>query len=431
MESKIGNKRWYIIAMLVVCFTFMYLGRASISIAGPVLMQEYGWTGTQFGLVSTAFFIGYALTMLPAGWLSDRFGATKVIVIGTLLWSVFTFLTPFGAATISSLIFIRVIVGLGQGVTLPATSSLVARWVPKKEAGKAQGWTLIGVPLGVILTMLTGVYLIQNYSWQTIFYLFALLGPIWCLIWAKFGKDRPELHSSINKEELEYILSGQGAKDSGGQAAILTAKEIFSTASVWGAIIAYFCYNYVFYLLLTWLPTYLAVGRGFTLVKSGYYTIIPYLVAMITYPLGGILADWASQKFGENIGRKLFPVCGLIIGGIALILGAQASNVNMAIILIAASMGFLTITQGGFFSIPIIFAPKNAGTIVGMYGFIGTMAGISAPLVTGMVVDVYGYSYALFLGSSMAILGAIILLAAKIKPIEAKNKYLSGISVNR
>ena len=58
MEQKIGNKRWYIVALLVVCFTFMYLGRSSISIAGPVLMKQYGWTGTQFGLVSTAFFIG-------------------------------------------------------------------------------------------------------------------------------------------------------------------------------------------------------------------------------------------------------------------------------------------------------------------------------------------------------------------------------------
>lgn len=431
MESKVGNKRWYIVAMLVLCFTFMYLGRASISIAGPVLMKEYGWTGTQFGLVSTAFFIGYALTMLPAGWLADRFGATKVIVIGTLVWSVFTFLTPVGAATISSLMFIRIVVGVGQGVTLPSASSLVARWMPKNEIGKAQGWTLIGVPLGVVLTMLVGVYLIQNYNWQMIFYLFAFLGPVWSLIWVKFGKDRPELDSSINKEELEYIQAGQGAKDSGGQAISLTSKEIFATASVWGAIISYFCYNYVFYLLLTWLPTYLAVGRGFTLVKSGYYTMIPYLVAMITYPLGGILADWASQKFGQNIGRKLFPVCGLIIGGIALIFGAQASSANMAILLIAASMGFLTVTQGGFFSIPIIFAPKNAGTIVGMYGFIGTMAGISAPLLTGMVVDLYGYDYALFLGSGMAILGAFILLAAKIKPIEIKSKPLSGIAVNK
>lgn len=419
--SKIGNKRWYIVIMLVLCYTFVYLGRASISIAGPVLMKEYGWSGTDFGLVSTAFFIGYALTMLPAGWLADKFGATKVIVGGTLLWSVFTFLTPMGAATISMLMFVRIVVGIGQGVTLPAASSLISRWVPKSEAATAQGGTLVGVPLGVALAMLSGVYLIQNYNWQTIFYIFSIFGPLWCIIWSKFGKNSPDLDPGISKEELEYIHAGQGHVSSvGSQAVSLTAKQIFSVPSVWLAIFSYFCFNYVFYLLLTWLPTYLAVGRGFTLVKSGMFTVIPYVVAMFTYPLGGILADWASKKFGDNVGRKLFPVMGLVIGGIALIFGAQTGSATAAVALISASMGFLTLTQGGFFSIPIIFAPKNVGTIVGMYGFIGTMAGIMAPLLTGFVVDAMGYNTALFLGSGLAILGAVLMFAARIRPIEAK-----------
>ena len=417
--SKIGNKRWYIVAMLVLCYTFVYLGRASISIAGPVLMKDYGWSGTDFGLVSTAFFIGYALTMLPAGWLADKFGATKVIVGGTLLWSVFTFFTPMGASVLSILIFVRIVVGIGQGVTLPAASSLISRWVPKSEAATAQGGTLVGVPLGVALAMLSGVYLIQNYDWQTIFYIFSFFGPLWCLLWWKFGKNSPDLDPDVSETELAYIQSGQGGTGGNGAAASFTAKQIFSVPSVWFAIFSYFCFNYVFYLLLTWLPTYLAVGRGFTLVKSGMFTVIPYVVAMFTYPLGGVLADWASKKFGDNIGRKLFPVIGLVIGGIALIFGAQTESATTAIILIAASMGFLTLTQGGFFSIPIIFAPKNVGTIVGMYGFIGTMAGILAPLLTGMVVDAMGYDTALLLGSVVSIVGALIMFMAKIKPIQS------------
>ncbi len=218
---------------------------------------------------------------------------------------------------------------------------------------------------------------------------------------------------------MANIQSGQGGTGGNGAAASVTAKQIFSVPSVWFAIFSYFCFNYVFYLLLTWLPTYLAVGRGFTLVKSGMFTVIPYVVAMFTYPLGGVLADWASKKFGDNIGRKLFPVIGLVIGGIALIFGAQTESATTAIILIAASMGFLTLTQGGFFSIPIIFAPKNVGTIVGMYGFIGTMAGILAPLLTGMVVDAMGYDTALLLGSVVSIIGALIMFMAKIKPIQS------------
>lgn len=421
MESQVGKKRWLIVFILVMAYTFMYLGRSSISIAGSTIMEQYGWSATQFGLVSTAFFIGYAITMLPAGWLADKFGAGKVIVVGTLVWSLFTLLSPF-AGTIGLFVLIRALVGVGQGVTLPSASSMVSKWVPKQEAGRAQGFTLIGVPLGVAITMPLGVYLIENFNWQTIFYLFSILGPVWCLVWWKFGKDKPELHPTISKQEIEYIKFGQGQKEVSGKA--LTSGEVYGNSSVWGATLAYFCYNYVFYLLLTWLPTYFAQGRNLSLAEAGYATMIPYLVAIFTYPIGGMLADWGAGKFGQNIGRKLFPVSGLIFGGIALIFATQTSSLFTAIFLLSISMGGLTLTQGGFFSIPIILAPKNAGMIVGLYGLIGTMAGITAPILTGFVIDISGkYETAMYLGSGMAILGAVLLLTlAKIKPIESKQK---------
>ncbi len=419
MASKVGNKRWLIIFILVLCYTFMYLGRSSISIAGSTIMKDYGWSATQFGLVSTAFFIGYAITMLPAGYLADKFGAGKVIVVGTLFWSLFTLLSPF-AGSIGLFVLVRAMVGVGQGVTLPSASSMVSKWVPSQEAGRAQGFTLIGVPLGVAITMPLGVYLIQHFNWQTIFYLFAVLGPIWSLIWWGFGKDKPEKHKTISHEELEYIKAGQGAKESAGTA--LPAKDVYGSLSVWGATLSYFCYNYVFYLLLTWLPTYFAEGRHLSLASAGYATMFPYLVAVFTYPLGGMLADWGAKKFGQNIGRKLFPVAGLIFGGIALIFATQTSSLFTAILLLSISMGGLTLTQGGFFSIPIILAPKNAGMIVGLYGLIGTTAGITAPILTGFVIDASGkYETAMYLGSGMALLGAVIMLTlAKIKPIAAK-----------
>jgi sugar phosphate permease len=420
LASKVGNKRWLIVFILVLCYTFMYLGRSSISIAGSTIMKDYGWSATQFGLVSTAFFIGYALTMLPAGYLADKFGAGKVIVVGTLFWSLFTLLSPF-AGSIGIFVLIRALVGVGQGVTLPSASSMVSKWVPSQEAGKAQGFTLIGVPLGVAITMPLGVYLIQHFNWQTIFYLFAFLGPVWSLIWWKFGKDKPEKHPKISEEEVNYIKAGQGAKETSGTS--LTSKEVYGSASVWGATLAYFCYNYVFYLLLTWLPTYFAQGRHLSLASAGYATMFPYLVAVFTYPAGGMLADWGAKKFGQNIGRKLFPICGLIFGGVALMLATQTSSLFTAILLLSISMGGLTLTQGGFFSIPIILAPKNAGMIVGLYGTIGTFAGITAPILTGYVIDLSGkYETAMYLGSGMAVLGAIILLTiTKVKPIVSKS----------
>lgn len=420
MASKVGNKRWWIVFILVLAYTFMYLGRSSISIAGSTIMKDYGWSATQFGLVSTAFFIGYAITMLPAGYLADKFGAGKVMVVGTLVWALFTLLSPF-AGSIGLFVAVRAFVGIGQGVTLPAASSMVSRWVPSQESGKASGFTLIGVPLGVAITMPLGVYLIQNFNWQTIFYIFACLGPIWVVVWKIFGKDKPELDPKISSEELQYIKSGQGKKEVAGVA--LPAGDIYGNASVWGATLAYFCYNYVFYLLLTWLPTYFAEGRHLSLASAGFATMYPYIVAMFTYPLGGVLADKAAKKFGNNVGRKLFPILGLIAGGIALIFATQTSSLVTAILLLCVSMGCLTLTQGGFFSFPMILAPKNAGMIVGLYGFIGTFAGITAPILTGYVIDLSGkYETAMYLGSIMSLVGAVILLfVAKIKPIISKN----------
>jgi len=418
MKEKIGKIRWTIVVMLLFSYAFMYMARTAVSLTGPLMMQDNGWSATQFGLVSTAFFIGYALTMFPAGWLADKFGATKVISVGILTWAVFTFFSPF-ASSIGFFIFIRILVGIGQGVTLPSASSVMAKWVPKKEAATAQGICQIGTPLGTTLSMFIGVQIIAAFGWKYVFYIFAFLGPIWVAVWLKNGKDRPDLHKGLTKEEFNYITADQKTA-SGSTTALppLPTPLVVKNKNVWAATIAYFCFTYVFYLLLTWLPTYLALGRGFTLVKSGYFTAIPYMVAWFTYPLGGILADKAAEKFGQG-GRKLMPVIGMLFGGVCLFFGANVPSAGLAIALISASMGFLTLTQGGFFSLPTIFAPRNVGTLVGLYGFIGTMGGISAPVVTGMIVDSAGYNYALYLGAAMALISSLVLIFfCRVKPVQ-------------
>lgn len=415
------NKRWTIVFLMLLSYMTMYLCRSAISISGPVLMKQYGWSATQFGLVSTAFFIGYAITMFPAGWLADRFGSGKVVVTGILFYSLFTILTPVIGVTIGLMIFVRVLVGLGQAATLPSNAALLAQWMPKKEIATAQGIVMIGTPLGIALTMPLGVLFISNFSWQTTFYVFAFVGPVWCILWWLLGRNKPELHPSISKQEIEHIRADQGQLEIKGDAALVTTADVFSKWSVWGASLSYFASNYLFFLFLTWLPTYFANGRGFTLVKSGYYTMVPYIVAIFAYPLGGYLADWAAKKFGHNTGRKIFPFIGMVAAGLFLILGTRANSGVAALALISISEGFLSITQAGYFSMPMVFSPKNAGKIVGLYGFCGTCAGILAPLLTGMIIDHFGkYEYAMYFGALVAVAGALLLFFVNVKQIESK-----------
>lgn len=416
-NGNIGNKRWEIVLLLTLCYLILYMDRSCMSMAGPSMMNHFGWNASQYGIVSTAFFIGYACTQIIGGWLADRFGGGKIVMIGAIWWSIFVFLTPFGA-TLGLMIIIRIIMGMGEGVSLPAMSTIIAKWVPKKESGLAWGMSIMGVSMGIALAMPLSAWIIKTWNWQMVFHSFAFLAPIWVIIWWKFGKDRPEDYSTISKEELEYIRTIESDdKENLDESANLTSKDIFSTPSVWTGALSFFCTNYLFYLFMTWLPTYFVKGRGLEMGTSAIYTMMPYIVATFTYPLGGWLADKAAKRFGHNWGRKLFPLIGMLGAGILLILGSKATNAVSAVTLISASNGVLCLTMGGYYSMPIIFSPKNAGKITGLYATFATVGGILAPTLTGIVVDSYGYNTALYLGAGISILGAIILLTSQVKPI--------------
>lgn len=419
MNSKTGNTRWWMIFLFILCYIVLYMDRSNMSVAGPAMMKQFNWTGTDFGLVSTSFFIGYAGSMIIGGWLADRFGGGKVVMFGAMWWSLFVFLTPFGS-TLGSMVAIRILLGFGEGVALPAISSMVAKWVPKQEAALAQGLCLMGVPLGITLTMPLAAWIIPNFGWEMIFYSFAFIAPLWIILWLKFGADRPENHPTISQEELAYIRADQGrlegVEDKPTQE--LSARDIFTTPSIWTGAISFFCTNYLFYLFMTWLPVYFVKGLGLQFTKSALYTMAPYLVAVFTYPIGGYLADKAAKKYGQSVGRKLIPVLGMITAGLLLIIGSQADSALNAVILISASNGILCLTMGGYYSMPIVFSRKNAGKITGLWATFATVGGITAPLLTGIVVDAYGYTNALYLGAAISIVGAVILaLTVTVKEI--------------
>lgn len=419
MAEKIGNRRWFIMVLFFMCYTVLYMDRACMSMAGPSMIEYYGWTRTQFGYASTAFFLGYASTMILGGTLADKFGGGKVVCVASMWWSVFVFLTPIPAgSSLILMIFIRAMMGVGEGVALPAMTSMIAKWIPKKESGLAQGMTLVGVATGLALTMPLASWIINTWSWQTVFHTFAFLAPVWVLIWWKFGAERPEKDKKITEAELEYIRQVPAGSANTNEADLaLTPGQAFSTRAVWIGAASFFCTNYLFYLFMTWLPTYFVQGRSLTLSGSALSSMMPYVLAMFTYPLGGWLADKCAIKYGHNLGRKIFPWVGQLAAGILLYFATQAETVFAATALVSLSNGFLCLTMGGYYSMPIIFSKKHAGKIVGLWGTFATFGGIFAPTVTGILVDSQGYNFALIAGACVAVVGAVLLTFVQIKPI--------------
>lgn len=200
--------RWWIIFWLFISYVVWYLDRTNISVTAIHIMNEYGWNAAQFGFVMSMFFAGYALTQIPGGWLSDKYGGSKVIQAGTTWWSIFTMLTPAGA-TLPLMALIRVMMGVGEGVNAPAHIALTTQWVPRREFGRACALFLLGMPIGIMITMPLAAWITNEWGWRWVFYSFGAVGFVWCAIWHYYGKDMPEQHPDISKEEIELIRSDQ------------------------------------------------------------------------------------------------------------------------------------------------------------------------------------------------------------------------------
>ena len=416
-KKRLISVRWWVAFWLFLSNVIWYLDRTNISVASTHIMKEYGWNPAQFGIVMSAFFLGYALTQIPGGWLSDRFGGSRVIQFGTIWWSIFTILTPAGM-TVATMAFIRCLMGLGEGVNAPAHVALTAHWMPRREFGRASGLYLMGTFGGIMLTMPIAAWITLKWGWQWVFYSFGAVGFIWSAIWFYYGRDNPEQHPKISKEEIELIRSDQESAEKMKQPT--DWKRILGCWQVWGVVISFFAENYGFYLYVSWLPGYLMLARGYSLSKTAYTAAIPFAVSVIASALSGVVSDKLTQKYGVNIGRRSIVFTGFLGAAFFTILSGYTASNTMVVVYLTMAVAFLAINHPMYYAMPIDISPKDGGVIYGMINTSGTIAGVVAPALTGFIVVLSGshWEYALYFAAFVCVLGAIMISLVKIRGLE-------------
>jgi sugar phosphate permease len=422
--AKRTNVRWGVAATLSLSYMIMFLGRTVFSVSGPSIMKEFGWTSTQFGYASTAFFVGYMITMIPSGAIADKYGATKVLVVSLLLSGLFTFLTPVVGLSIGLMLFIRALEGVAQGCIVPGAMSNLTRWIPKKESGIACGLVQAGCPLGSAINMYLAAALLPILGWKKLFFVYAIFFPIWCIVWFLVGKSDPSQHPRVNQEELDYIKQQDSTQIAVNNSDI-TKKDVLRTPAVWLMALSYGCATYMYFFCTTWLPNYFILGRGMKISAGA----VPYIVGFFTYFIGGFVADAASRKFGDKIGRKLVQIVGMTGAAVLIFIGANVADPTAVIAAVSLSYGFLCLTMGGYFSVAPSICRSMAGVYSGLQGVIGAIAGILAPTVTGIVVDMglgagatkaVAYGYALWICAALCIIGSLLAFFAKLEPVQHK-----------
>jgi MFS transporter, ACS family, solute carrier family 17 (sodium-dependent inorganic phosphate cotransporter), other len=399
-------QRLTVVTLLCFSVIILYMDRVNISVVAPVLMQEFGWDPAVMGTVLSAFFVGYFLTQIPGGWLSDRWGTKGILGGSVAWWSLVTMLTPFASVT-STMLAMRVALGLGEGMSPPCLYTTMARWVPASERSRVGAVLASGMYIGLAIAFPTAVWIMTHIGWPWVFYLFGAFGLVWSAIWYLLVTNNPEDHPRMSQEELHHILQGQHSTP---KAETIPWGHILRERAFWALLCAHFCTNWTWYTFLTWLPVYLVQARGFSLSEMGFYATFPYIAMMFFGNGSAWIADGMIRR-GASITfvRKLWQTVAFVGAALFLWLLAHTGSSALTVTYITLGLGFLACFSPGMGINPLDIGPKYAGALVGMTNTAATIPGILAPLITGFIVKWTGdWNMVFYLAIGVMLVGTVI-----------------------
>ena len=412
--------RYRIVGLLFSGTVINYIDRVNISVAAPVIMDASGWSKSELGTVFSAFLVGYSVLQLPGGLVADRWSARKVLAIAFCGFSLFTALTPPAVSAFWLLLSARFLVGMFESVTIPALTSVNARWIPRAEFGRAQTLSVSGVTVGQMIAYPLTTWIILNFSWQLVFYFNALLGLVWAALWLWFATDTPGEHPQISEEERTYIEANLLPRP----AAPLPLRTVFANTSLLTVTLAYMCFAYVLWMFLFWFPTYLVEARGMSLGVMGTVGVFMHGAAFLGVVGAGMLSDWLLRNgWSAQFARVRFGAFGLTLALPCLVLAAQTSSPLTCAVFLVIFYGLFSMGIGVFTTVALEFNPHQSGAIFGMMNTLGTFAGVLGPWSAGQMIERSGgdWTVPLFVAAGVGAVSALILFVVRIKKIEVED----------
>jgi ACS family sodium-dependent inorganic phosphate cotransporter-like MFS transporter 5 len=319
------------------------------------------------------------------------------------LWSCFTLLTPLAADLasthwIGAIIIARIGLGIGEGVNFPALNHLTGVWAPKEERTRLSTFMSTGLELGTLVALLLGPLISIKLGWEWTFYIFGVMGIIWAFFFVFVTSATPEDHICMSDYEKKYLqkslIEEEASANTKNKAGTdLTLKlfwEIMTNKGVWAVIVAHTCYNYGWYVLLSFLPR-LFLDLGVSFENVGYITMLPYILVAIGSNVSGQLSDFLINKvqIRVEIVRKIMQCTALIVPSILFFaLRFTRTNLIASTIIICAAIGASSCCRSGHNVNMIDLSPRLAGLLFSITNTFATIPGIVGNLVTGWLLDI-------------------------------------------
>lgn len=391
------RRRWLILALIFGAVVLNYVDRQILSILKPTLKLEFGFDDRGYALLVNVFTVGYA-TMYPlAGWLVDRFGARRVMLLGIVGWS----LACIGAGvtrTMGAFAFCRGLLGLAEPTAFPAQLRVVTTWFPGSLRATANSVSVAGGTFGAIIAPPLVAWLALTYNWHAAFIVPGALGLAVALAWRWLYRDPPS-------EILAQCPSGTG-----DHAPAFTWGQLWRTRSLWAILLCRFISDPVWYFCLFWLPGYLQENSGLTLAQTGMVGWIPFLVA----DLGAIAtAAWSDRLVRRGVAplraRKRMLVTVALFAPLCALtphLPHPAATLVIFSIVAAVCLSWL-------FSLSVViaetFPTRNAASVLGIAGGFGAAGAVVFNSFVGDMLARYGAGHVFAVMALLHPVAAVVL----------------------
>jgi ACS family glucarate transporter-like MFS transporter len=399
--SSITRRPWPIVVMLCATATAGYICRVNVSTAGPIIMKELGLSQIAMGKIFSAFILGYALFQIPSGAIADRFGARKVLSVVTWLWVILTLMqTAVGwgpwqsttnAAFIAFMVW-RFFLGISASPTYPGSAQGVSRWVLPRFQGRANGIVIASIGLGSALAPVLVSNIMVVWGWRMALILSAIPALAIAILWFSFPEP-PHVNEIPVKIDANLTEKSSNLK----------------SVNFYLLTISYTLQGYVGYIFVSWFYIYLVQERHFGLLTGAWMSSLPWILSIISIPLGGWLSDrFAIGKLGEIWGRRIVPLVGMAMSGLLISIGAHTQNEVMAAICLAFATAFILCVEGPFWTMMMKISGPKSGTAGGIMNMGSNLGGLISPALTPIIASLLGWETALHIAAFLAVTGSVL-----------------------
>lgn len=405
------RRRYWVYFLLFLMNMISYTDRVNMSLAGHSISTEFHLSPVALGYLFSSFLWAYVVMMLPGGRLIDSFGSHRVGSVFATIWSIAQILT--GAATgFATMLLTRLGLGVGEAPVSPITYRSVREWGPYTETGTAIGAIQSGQLLGPAIGAPIVAWLITLITWRGSFYVTGAVGLLWVVIWTSLVST-PERTRWLPAPERQRILAERHAGETSTTSEGIGYRGLLRSPSMWGVAIAQGCAVYSVYLYLSWLPNYLQTARHVSLVNSGLFTSVPFLVGALMIVVVNKIGDamLTPETGGSGRRRVVLAACLLLTAGGMAIPYVDSLALVVVLTVLPVSFSNTAAAVNAALTSDLLRSRADAGKAFAFLVLGGNVFGLLAPIVTGYIVQATGsFASAFFVAGVVALVGAAVSL---------------------